>query len=97
MSVNLSSTVTCRLTTAFSTATVYGAGLWSYSYGGYNVVEHDGSVPGFRSTMSRVPEAGLGIAVLSNDDMYGQQITTIVKRRILETILGLKQTDLNTE
>lgn len=74
---------------------MYGAGQWLTTYRGSSVLEHDGSVPGFVSTISRLPDVGVGLAIMSNDYLYGGEITAIVKNRILDTILGLETSDIS--
>ena len=54
-----------------------------------------GSV-GFMSVISRLPNSNLGIAVFSNDDLYGTAIIEIIKHRIIDEALDLDPIDWNT-
>lgn len=66
-------------------------GLMMGSYQGHNTIGHDGSNPGFKSVVSRWPDDGLAIAVLSNDEEYGSTIIDIVEKKLAEVILDLKE------
>ena len=46
----------------------YALGLWVTDYRGRRVLRHGGSLPGYTSWVTMVPELRLGIAVLGNDD-----------------------------
>jgi len=46
----------------------YGLGLFVTDYRGHKVVAHTGGLPGFLSRVVRVPDAALGISVLTNQE-----------------------------
>ena len=46
----------------------YGLGLGISDYRGHKVVRHSGGLPGYVSHVLRVPDVGLGIAVLTNQE-----------------------------
>ncbi|KAJ9115375.1 hypothetical protein QFC24_006990 [Naganishia onofrii] len=74
----------------------YGMGQFMYSYRGYNVIDHGGSDPGMMSQIMRMPEEGLGVAVMVNDDAFGTMFTDAVRWRIVDHILGLEPVDWRT-
>ncbi|KAK1235669.1 hypothetical protein PQX77_001088, partial [Marasmius sp. AFHP31] len=74
----------------------YGAGEFTNSYRGHEIIEHGGDVPGFHSQIARLPYDNLGIAVLTNDHEFGIQIRDIIKFQILDVLLGLPPADFNT-
>ncbi|KAJ7712564.1 beta-lactamase/transpeptidase-like protein [Mycena metata] len=69
---------------------VYGGGQVRGTYRGFEYIEHGGAVRGFRSMITRIPNQNLGVAVLSNDDLFGGQIAEAVKFRILDKALSLE-------
>ncbi|KAJ7065138.1 beta-lactamase/transpeptidase-like protein [Mycena belliarum] len=71
---------------------VYGCGQNRFSYRGHEIIEHGGSNPGFKSIVTRLPHADLGLVVLSNDD-NGVRVMEPVKFRILDALLGLEPID----
>ncbi|KAL0953877.1 hypothetical protein HGRIS_005051 [Hohenbuehelia grisea] len=79
----------------FLSPSVYGGGQWQNTYRGHVLIEHDGSVPGFNSIVSRLPFEKIGIAVLTNDDQVGDVLANIIKYRIVDLALGMPP--LNTE
>lgn len=50
---------------------------------------------GFKSQLIRFPTEGLGIAVLSNDEMYGSYIQEVIKGRLADEALKLVPMDWN--
>ncbi|KAF9022866.1 beta-lactamase/transpeptidase-like protein [Hymenopellis radicata] len=77
------------------TVSAYGAGQSSTDYQGHLLIEHDGSVSGFHSVISRFPADNFGVAVFSNDETFGPLIMQIVKYQIMDRFLGLEHTDWN--
>ncbi|KAL0571496.1 hypothetical protein V5O48_010472, partial [Marasmius crinis-equi] len=75
---------------------VYGGGLLRQMYRGYNLIEHDGGATGFRTQMTHLPDAKLGVAVFSNDDNYGASLKEVIKYRIIDAALGLPAIDWDT-
>lgn len=49
----------------------YALGIRSYNYGKYKVLGHGGKLDGFVSQVAMVPQLGLGIAVLTNQESTG--------------------------
>ncbi|QEC45115.1 serine hydrolase [Pseudobacter ginsenosidimutans] len=49
----------------------YALGFRSYNYGRYKVVGHGGALDGFVSQVAMVPELGLGVVVLTNQESTG--------------------------
>ncbi|KAF8884175.1 beta-lactamase/transpeptidase-like protein [Infundibulicybe gibba] len=74
----------------------YGGGQERSTYRGHEIVEHEGSVPGFNSLLTRLPNDNFGFVVLTNDDVYGTLITEIIKARIIDQAFGLSPIDWNT-
>jgi hypothetical protein len=75
------------------TPTTYGAGQMMYSYRGHYIIEHGGAVPGQMSQVMRVPGAGIGVAVMVNDNEFGTGFYQVVNRRILDHLFGLEPID----
>jgi CubicO group peptidase (beta-lactamase class C family) len=46
----------------------YGLGLEIAEYRGHEIVRHSGALPGYVSRVLRVPDVGLGVAVLTNQE-----------------------------
>ena len=93
MRIQVSTYIYRPLISSYSSPAVYGAGQWRTTYRGQNVIEHDGHVPGFYSAIARVPDIGVGLAVLCNDETYGSALIDIVKKRMLDMILRLEPID----
>jgi len=69
----------------------YGLGLGVTDYRGHKLVRHSGGLPGYVSHVLRVPDVGLGIAVLTNqeaDDAYFAVVLPVV-----DQALGAPRTD----
>ncbi|KAG6819427.1 hypothetical protein H0H93_011954, partial [Arthromyces matolae] len=75
---------------------VYGGGQAASAYRGHPTFEHDGSVPGFNSEVTRLPFDNIGVAVLTNDNDYGSFISIVVKYYLLDIALGLEPVDWNS-
>ncbi|KAJ7662524.1 beta-lactamase/transpeptidase-like protein [Mycena polygramma] len=71
---------------------VYGGGLIQGSYRGHVIVEHNGEAPGYFAQITRFPEDGVGIAVMSNDQL-GELTTYIIKYRLIDEVFGLDPVD----
>ena len=69
----------------------YGLGLNLRDYRGYKLVTHTGGLPGYVSRVMMVPEARLGIAVLTN--MESGEAFEAITWRILDYYLGAPPTD----
>ncbi|KAF8183036.1 beta-lactamase/transpeptidase-like protein [Mycena galopus ATCC 62051] len=72
---------------------VYGGGQMRGTYRGFEFIEHGGSVPGFKSQITRIPTQNFGVCVLSNDEPFGSQIVEAVKFRIMDEFLKLETVD----
>ncbi|KAJ7814921.1 beta-lactamase/transpeptidase-like protein [Mycena olivaceomarginata] len=72
---------------------VYGGGQMRGTYRGFEFIEHGGTVPGFKSQITRIPNQNFGVAVLSNDESFGFQIAEAVKFRIIDEVLDLEAID----
>lgn len=75
----------------------YGAGQIMYSYRGHYIIEHGGAVPGQMSQVMRIPGAGIGLAIMVNDNEFGTEFYQVVQRRILDHIFGLEPIDWATK
>ncbi len=69
----------------------YALGLNIQDYRGRKVVTHTGGLPGYVSKVTRVPELGLGIAVLTNQES-GEAFSAITYD-IIDRYLGAPKTD----
>ncbi|KAJ7070108.1 beta-lactamase/transpeptidase-like protein [Mycena amicta] len=72
---------------------VYGGGQQRGTYRGAEIIEHGGAVPGFLSYISRIPSLNLGVAVFSNDESFGNEISSAIKYRLVDEALGLPPID----
>ncbi|KAJ7163474.1 beta-lactamase/transpeptidase-like protein [Mycena crocata] len=72
---------------------VYGGAQSRGTYRGFEFIEHGGSTTGFRSQITRIPEQNFGVAILSNDDSFGQHIVEAIKFRIIDEALKLEAID----
>ncbi|KAF8586654.1 beta-lactamase/transpeptidase-like protein [Ramaria rubella] len=68
---------------------VYGMGQWRYTYQGHDIIEHDGSAGAYLSVVSRAPNDGVGVAVVTNS-MSDGALLNLIKLRLFEKSLGLK-------
>ncbi|THU84499.1 beta-lactamase/transpeptidase-like protein [Dendrothele bispora CBS 962.96] len=75
---------------------VYGGGQSRGTYRGHEYIEHGGSTIGYKTQITRFPWAKLGVAVFSNDDMYGSNFHEIIKWRLVDEALGLEPVDWDT-
>ncbi|KAG6826128.1 hypothetical protein H0H92_001047 [Tricholoma furcatifolium] len=56
----------------------------------------ESTTSGFNSQVSRLPNDGIGVAVLTNDNEYGKLISQLVKYYIMDRALGLTPIDWST-
>jgi CubicO group peptidase (beta-lactamase class C family) len=69
----------------------YGLGLSLHDYRGRKVVTHSGALPGYLSKVTLLPELGLGIAVLTNQE--SAEAFYSLTWHIVDFYLGAPQTD----
>ncbi|WP_242097748.1 serine hydrolase domain-containing protein [Sphingomonas sp. CROZ-RG-20F-R02-07] len=63
----------------------YGMGLFNETDWGVNVVDHGGTLQGYRSNFYVLPDAGIGAVLLTNAD-DGAALTAPFLRRLLEVV-----------
>lgn len=66
----------------------YGLGNFQGDYNGYQEYEHTGGADGFVTNVCFVPEANLGISILTNND--NQDFFEALRYQILDAYLGVK-------
>ncbi|RDB30719.1 Gigasin-6 [Hypsizygus marmoreus] len=71
----------------------YGAAQVQITYRGHLIIEHPGFVRGFNTQVSRLPNDGLGVAVLTNDNEHGKSTSQIIKYYLMDRALGLEPID----
>jgi CubicO group peptidase (beta-lactamase class C family) len=69
--------------------TAYGMGLVVSTQYGVRVVNHGGSMPGYKSDMIFLPDHGVGAAILTNADA-GAYLPGLFRRRLLEVLFDGK-------
>jgi len=67
----------------------YGLGWNIVSYQGVELVTHEGNSGGFTAKAGFIPDADIGIVVLSNTDVIGVLFNRIVQYRLVELAYGL--------
>ncbi|KAJ7155199.1 beta-lactamase/transpeptidase-like protein [Mycena filopes] len=74
---------------------VYGGAQMRGTYRGYCLPRLNESIPyvGFKAQVTRFPSKDLAIAVLSNEEDWGNKIMEAVKYRIVDEVLGLEPVD----
>lgn len=76
----------------FSSDTIYGLGLQSYTYKGVRLLGHSGSYPGHESQVYHCPERQASVAVVVNDSEWSAQLLAIMYS-VFEEVLGLPKAD----
>jgi CubicO group peptidase (beta-lactamase class C family) len=71
----------------------YGLGWVIQDYRGQLMHVHGGAIDGFRAQLTLLPEAGLGIAVLSN--LQGTQLNLALTNTLIDQFLGHRYKDWN--
>lgn len=71
----------------------YGLGLFVQDFHGHTLVWHAGDIDGMASALVLVPDARLGVVVLSNMNAAGARFAIIA--RVLQSTLGLPEHDLD--
>lgn len=69
----------------------YGLGLWLRDYYGKLLVSHGGGIDGMLSQMAWLPEADVGVVVLTNTD--GQNLQNALPFAILDRFIGAPERD----
>lgn len=69
----------------------YGMGLGISMYRGHKVVSHGGGIDGFTSSLTFVPNDGIGMMILTNRS--GTPLPGIISRNIYDRLLGLDLID----
>ncbi len=72
-------------------ALAYGLGLSVTSYRGQRLVQHGGAIDGFRANLAFLPEAGIGVVVLSNLGDVG--FVSALSYDLFDRYLGLAPRD----
>ncbi|WVQ74432.1 hypothetical protein IAR50_004033 [Cryptococcus sp. DSM 104548] len=67
----------------------YGLGQWVYTYRGFTVHGHGGSLPGQQSTFVRLPQIGFGFFLAINDDDFGTPLHNAIANMIIDRVLDL--------
>ena len=67
----------------------YGMGLSNEVYKGINIVEHGGSMIGYKSNFFIIPELGIGGIILTNAD-NGYPLTSAIRNKVLEMLFDGK-------
>jgi CubicO group peptidase (beta-lactamase class C family) len=73
----------------------YAMGLSLTSYRGHRLLYHGGGIDGFTTDMAWLPDARIGVVVLTNWGEYNP-LPTIIERNIFDRLLGLSQVDWNS-
>lgn len=68
--------------------TGYAWGWYAGEYKGRRMLHHFGAFPGYHAHLSFMPEAGVGLVVLNNEDVLGAQLTNLIADYAYGTLLG---------
>jgi CubicO group peptidase (beta-lactamase class C family) len=71
-----------------SATSSYGLAWEVGSYGGLRLISHPGFTYGFNALVSFLPEAGIGIATLTNRDGAGSKLTQALQFRLFELVFS---------
>lgn len=69
----------------------YGLAFWLRDYYGKKLVSHGGGIDGMLSQMAWIPEADIGVVVLTNTD--GQTLQNALTYKVLDLLLGAPARD----
>jgi len=58
--------------------TGYAWGWYTGAYKGRQMLHHFGAFPGFHAHLSFIPEAGIGLVVLNNEDFLGAHLSSLI-------------------
>jgi hypothetical protein len=70
----------------------YGLGLSVTTYRGHKLLLHGGGIDGFLSSVCWMPDAKIGVVVLTNRDGY-HPVPTILERNVFDRLLGAEPVD----
>jgi CubicO group peptidase (beta-lactamase class C family) len=78
---------------------LYGLGVELLDYRGRTLIKHGGKVDGIRTEFAVLPDARLGIVILSNTTGFAglREVADPVLYRVLDHYLGAPETDWNTK
>jgi len=76
----------------FTSPELYTAGLATWWYRGYEVVDHDGLDPGFASVHFFLPALGFGGVMLSNSTS-GRDVLIILQRELIDVMLEVVESE----
>jgi hypothetical protein len=71
----------------------YGLGQWITTYRGHNIAAHYGQMPGQASYIMRLPDIGVGIAIMMNDGTSGWDLNRVIVNRMMDDLFGLDPVD----
>lgn len=71
--------------------TGYGLGFGIRDYRGHKLVTHTGGLPGYVSKLAMIPDAQLGVAILTNQE--STNAFEAIANRVLDAFLGAPATD----
>jgi len=69
----------------------YGMGFFLTSYRGHYLVHHGGNIDGFSALVTFLPQDGIGMVILSNQN--GSTLPTVVSYNVYDRLLGLDQVE----
>ena len=69
----------------------YALGFRVSDYRGYKTVSHGGGLPGFVSNVTMVPQLGLGIAIMTNQQSHAP--LAIIRSTVIDHYLGVNDVD----
>lgn len=72
---------------------LYGLGQVTQTYRGERVVFHTGGLPGQISQIWHLPDRGLSVAVVTNDENHGSGFMNVAARMVTDEVLDLKRID----
>ncbi len=67
----------------------YGLGFYTEEFRGVRLASHEGTLDGFTASVTIAPEAGAGIAILTNAD-HANLFVAAARLALLEALLGMK-------
>jgi CubicO group peptidase (beta-lactamase class C family) len=71
-----------------SATSSYGLAWEAGNYGGLRLISHPGFTYGFNALISFLPDAGIGIATLTNRDGAGSKLTQALQFRLFELVFS---------